>query len=67
MIGAGRGTARFAVRFGTRLVDPWGPSRLRRWLHVTGARFLPVDVLDPVPEVGVVEPAGTDTEGVVIT
>jgi hypothetical protein len=34
-----RRTAGVAARFAARLVDPWGPSRLRRWLHVTGARY----------------------------
>jgi hypothetical protein len=33
-----RGTAGVAARLAARLVDPWGPSRLRRWLHVTGAQ-----------------------------
>ena len=37
--GRGRGTARAAVRMGALVVDPWGPSRLRRWLHVTSARL----------------------------
>ncbi len=34
-----RGTAGVAARLAARLVDPWGPSRLRRWLHVTGVRY----------------------------
>lgn len=42
----GRETARAAVRAGAFLVDPWGPSRVRRWLHVTGARLA---VARPVP------------------
>lgn len=36
---AGLETARTAIRVGAFLVDPWGPSRLRRWLHVRGARL----------------------------
>lgn len=43
---ARRDTARAAVRVGYLLVDPWGPSRFRRWLHVAGAR-LGTDVVRP--------------------
>jgi hypothetical protein len=35
----GGGPAGVAARLAAQLVDPWGPSRLRRWLHVTGARY----------------------------
>lgn len=37
--GRGREAVRTAVRAGAFFVDPWGPSRARRWLHVQGARL----------------------------
>lgn len=41
-------TVRAAVRVVYLLVDPWGPSRFRRWLHVAGARLVAAHSVGPV-------------------